>query len=155
MDFPGTRIGMLAVLLAAAPAQVTQAAPPALGAQIQQSNVSSPLTIHEIRGTEDRNNPLRQALTTPFSGGELFVTFTLRYPAVSIDTPEEDQSRRMALQLSQLQSGFGQSKPSQQENNRFAQESRLRSLCIGPMTADRLEELQGRLQLSLNRLLRM
>jgi hypothetical protein len=60
----------------------------------------------------------------------------------------------MALQLSQLQTGFGQSKPSQQENTRLAQDSRLRSLCIGPLAHEKSEQLRERLQLSLQRLLR-
>ena len=71
-----------------------------------------------------------------------------------VDTPESDQAQRMALQLSQLQTGFGQSKPSQQENNDLAQDSRLRSLCIGPLAHEKSEQLRERLQLSLQRLLR-
>ena len=82
---------------------------------------------------------------------ELCITLEIK---AGMDTPETDQAQRMALQLSHLQSGFGQAKPSQQENTRLAQDSRLRSLCIGPLTRERSDELQQRLQLSLNRLLR-
>ena len=82
---------------------------------------------------------------------ELCITLEIK---AGVDTPESDQAQRMALQLSQLQSGFGQAKPSQQENTRLAQDSRLRSLCIGPLTRERSDELQQRLQISLNRLLR-
>jgi hypothetical protein len=50
-----------------------------------------------IRGTGDRNNPLRRELAAPFRGSELFVRFTLRY-----EPPHED-SEFFVLWLDRLE----------------------------------------------------
>ena len=69
------------------------------------------------------------------------------------DTPESDQAERMSLQLAQLQSGFGQNKPSQSDNIQFAHHSRLLSQCFGPIEPQALASLQKRLNESCLRLL--
>ena len=45
----------------------------------------------EIRGTKERNNPLRRQLSKPFDGAELFVRFLISYDDKSIDkAPQSD-----------------------------------------------------------------
>ena len=45
----------------------------------------------QIRGTKDRNNPLRRQLMEPFDGPELFVRFLISYGEDSIDkAPQTD-----------------------------------------------------------------
>ena len=52
-----------------------------------------------IRGTTDRNNPLRRELAAPFRGSELFVRFHLRYE------PPADDNEFFVLWLDRLDSG--------------------------------------------------
>ncbi len=52
-----------------------------------------------IRGTGDRNNPLRRELAEPFRGSELFVRFRFRYE------PPEDDSEFFVLWLDRLENG--------------------------------------------------
>ena len=52
-----------------------------------------------IRGTTDRNNPLRRELAAPFRGSELFVRFHLRYD------PPADDNEFFVLWLDRLDSG--------------------------------------------------
>ena len=52
---------------------------------------------HEIRGTGERNNPLRRELAEPFSGEELFVRYRIRYEAESVDLPEEGDGEFFVL----------------------------------------------------------
>lgn len=103
-----------------------------------------------IQSCQDPASYVAQSEQAESALRELCITLEIR---AGVDTPEPDQAQRMALQLSQLQAGFGQSKPSQQDNTRFAQDSRLRSLCIGPIEQEKFGELRERLQLSLKRLL--
>lgn len=56
---------------------------------------------YEITGTEDRNNPLRQALKSPYAGDELFVRYRIRYDASTIDTPLQDEGEFFVLWLDQ------------------------------------------------------
>ncbi len=44
-----------------------------------------------IRGTGDRNNPLRRQLREPFQGAELFVQFRFQYAAAGLDEPSEGE----------------------------------------------------------------
>jgi len=50
-----------------------------------------------------------------------------------IDSPAEDRSLRMKLQLEQLQSGFGQAKPEPKQNLKYAMTTELRSIALGPL----------------------
>jgi hypothetical protein len=104
-----------------------------------------------IQSCQNAASYASQSQRAEAAGRELCIALEIR---AGVDTPESDQAKRMALQLSQLQTGFGQSKPSQQENTRLAQDSRLRSLCIGPLAQEKSAQLRERLQLSLQRLLR-
>jgi hypothetical protein len=104
-----------------------------------------------IQSCQNAASYASQSQRAEAAGRELCIALEIR---AGVDTPESDQAQRMALQLSQLQTGFGQSKPSQQENTRLAQDSRLRSLCIGPLAQEKSAQLRERLQLSLQRLLR-
>jgi len=69
-----------------------------------------------------------------------------------VDSPEQDQSARMQIQLTQLQDGFGQSRPTAQENLRYAQHAGLLARCIGPLDTEVRETLHTRLEQVLRRL---
>ncbi len=55
----------------------------------RQSGIAPALVSFEIRGTGNRNNPIRRELKEPFEGEELFAKFRVRYAADSIDQPGE------------------------------------------------------------------
>lgn len=52
-----------------------------------------------INGTGGRNNPLRKPLQSPFSGGEIFVRFNLRYDLRGLDSPPEASGEFFVLWL--------------------------------------------------------
>ncbi len=81
--------GSILVALALAAPGASAATPPQLGGSWIQSGIAPAPQSFEIRGTQNRNNPIRQALAEPFSGEELFIRFDLRYDAGSIDPPIE------------------------------------------------------------------
>ena len=68
------------------------------------------------------------------------------------DSPEQDQSKRMELQLQQLKQGFGQAQKNGGDNLQFIQQSRLNILCLGPITANKRSTYADRLDKSLQRL---
>lgn len=70
----------------------------------------------------------------------------------NMESPEEDQARRMELQLSQLQTGFGQGKHQQNKTGEFAVNCRLDALCLGPLQEEERKQFQERLDKSLQRL---
>jgi hypothetical protein len=69
-----------------------------------------------------------------------------------METPAEDQARRMQLQLEKLQEDFGQARPSQKDNSRFALQAETRALCLGPLPSELRESLSKRLEQTLSRL---
>ncbi len=69
-----------------------------------------------------------------------------------VDSPNEDQSLRMELQLAQLQDGFGQSRPTNKENIAYARKVRLQKLCIGPVSPAIRDDMRKRLDEAVNRL---
>lgn len=88
----------------------------ALAAFVWQGTLVVPLSGQEVRtgpwkrnglaterftisGTGGRNNPLRKQLDPPFAGDELFVRFSLRYAADSIDTPPDGSGEFFVLWL--------------------------------------------------------
>ena len=73
------------------------AAEPLLNPAWKVSRITGAETVYIIRGTGDRNNPIRRALAKPFTGPELFVRFRLRYDAASIDTlgPQNELEARI------------------------------------------------------------
>lgn len=64
-------------------------------------------TIHEIRGTGQRQNPLRNKLKEPFDGDVLFVRFRLEYAAETVDTPKTDEGEFFVLWLDASEGGEG------------------------------------------------
>lgn len=70
-----------------------------------------------------------------------------------VDSPESDQGTRMQIQLKQLQDGFGQSRPTAKENQRYAQQTGLLMRCIGPLDGETRKQLQSRLEQVLRRLI--
>ena len=58
----------------------------------RQSVIAPAKMSFEIRGTRERNNPIRRRLLEPFSGEEMFVRYRLRYAADCIDQPDEKTS---------------------------------------------------------------
>ena len=69
------------------------------------------------------------------------------------DTPEPDQPKRMEIQLKQLKDGFGRNQHDGSSNMHFMQESRIKSLCLGPIRESEQKEYRERLEKSLQRLL--
>ena len=69
-----------------------------------------------------------------------------------LESPADDQSLRMKLQLEQLQDGFGQSRPSSKENIAYSRKLSLQQYCIGPISKDEREALRNRLTGTLARL---
>jgi exonuclease SbcC len=80
---------------------------------------------------------------------ELCIQAEIRANASS---PEEDQPRRMELQLAQLQQKFGHAQQDQAENTKFVQRSRLTSHCLGPIEINEKTALADRLEKNLQRL---
>ncbi|MDA1371142.1 MAG: DUF349 domain-containing protein [Proteobacteria bacterium] len=71
----------------------------------------------------------------------------------NIETPAEDQSLRMQIQLDQLKNGFGQMKPDRKENARYALDAELQGLCIGPLETAAQQQLSQRLNQAVKKLL--
>lgn len=68
------------------------------------------------------------------------------------ESPAEDQSLRMKLQLEQLQDGFGQSRPTSKENIAYGRRVSLQQYCLGPVSKENRDSLRSRLQQTLTRL---
>ena len=71
----------------------------------------------------------------------------------NIDTPQEDQSVRMQIQLDQLKNGFGQAKPDRSEHARYALDAVLQAHCIGPLEKQTQSYLMSRLEQAVKKLL--
>ncbi len=71
----------------------------------------------------------------------------------AIESPSEDQSRRMALQLHQLKQGFGQAKSSKSEDSRVARDAAVHARCFGPLEANVKQSLMQRIDAAIKRLL--
>ncbi|MEX2580270.1 MAG: DUF1549 and DUF1553 domain-containing protein [Verrucomicrobiales bacterium] len=72
----------------------------------ESGNVS---TIHELRGTGRRQNPLRRRLHEPFDGDAIFVRFRMEYAAESLDSPPQDEGEFFVLWLDEDEGGEGSS----------------------------------------------
>lgn len=70
----------------------------------------------------------------------------------NIDSPAEDKALRMKFQLEQLQSGFGQAKPDPKQNLKYAVNTEMRSLALGPLEASTRASFSARLSEVLQRL---
>ncbi len=69
-----------------------------------------------------------------------------------VDSPAEDKALRMKFQLEQLQSGFGQAKPEPKQNLKYAMQTELESMALGPLRESARETLTARLILVLQKL---
>ena len=69
-----------------------------------------------------------------------------------VNSPREEQSLRMELQLQQLASGFGKRGPDLKQTAQKAREAEIGLLCAGPLAPDVREELQQRLGRLLQRI---
>ncbi|MCG8413987.1 MAG: DUF349 domain-containing protein [Pseudomonadales bacterium] len=68
------------------------------------------------------------------------------------ESPEADQATRMEIQLSQLKQGFGQRQQDRDGNVKFMQQSRMKCLCLGPVSQQQQQVFSERLEKSLQRL---
>jgi hypothetical protein len=59
----------------------------------------------QIRGTKDRNNPLRRQLVEPFDGSELFIRFLISYDEASIDKAPQADGEFVVLWLDSADGG--------------------------------------------------
>lgn len=71
----------------------------------------------------------------------------------NIDTPADDQSLRMQIQLNQLKTGFGQMKPDRMAIARYAKDAELQAHCIGPLDQKTQASLFYRLEQAIKKLL--
>lgn len=69
-----------------------------------------------------------------------------------IDSPVEDKALRMKFQLEQLQSGFGQAKPDSKQNLKYAMDTEMRSIALGPLDESTREAFTTRLNKVLQKL---
>lgn len=86
------------------PPQVS-AEQPAFDGSPTLSGLGGVRQFFEIRGTGNRNNPLRWRLDKPFRGSELLVQFQFRYDADSVDTPAEGDGEFFVLWLDETDGG--------------------------------------------------
>lgn len=66
--------------------------------------------VHEtisIRGTRNRNNPLRRQLAEPFTGDQLYVHFRLIYDVANLDSPAEGDGEFFVLWCDDKDGGDG------------------------------------------------
>lgn len=92
---------------------------------------------------EKASDLTEQAKVAEASLRELCIAAEIR---ADMESPKEDQSQRMAMQLQQLKEDFGQSRPSAKDNIRFAQQAELKARSIGPLSSNDRDKLQSRLQ---------
>ncbi len=62
-------------------------------------------TVFHVSGTNDRNNPLRKQLTSPFSGEKLFLRLELVYEVESLDSSQEDDGEFLVLWMDESEGG--------------------------------------------------
>lgn len=62
-----------------------------------------------------------------------------------IDSPAEDKALRMKFQLEQLKNGFGQAKPDPKQNLKYAMNTEMQSLALGPLDESARKTLTTRL----------
>lgn len=70
----------------------------------------------------------------------------------NVDSPAEDKALRMKFQLEQLQSGFGQAKPDPKQNLKYAMNTELHSMALGPLEESVRETFTTRLSQVLQKL---
>lgn len=70
----------------------------------------------------------------------------------NVDSPAEDKALRMKIQLEQLKDGFGQAKPDPKQNLKYAMNTAMLSLALGPLDDSTRESLTARLSEVLQKL---
>jgi len=70
----------------------------------------------------------------------------------NVDSPAQDKALRMKFQLEQLQSGFGQAKPEPKQNLKYAMNTELHSIALGPLDESTREIFTTRLSEVLQKL---
>ena len=113
-------------------------------AEILQSRVESILktpTLEELKNLAKENEQKIRYFCT-----ELEIL-------AGAETPTEDQSLRMQIQLSKLKSGFGKTQPNIKENTKFAKEIELQAHCTGPLEEKTRKELLKRLGQTIKKIL--
>ncbi|MBL4581873.1 MAG: DUF349 domain-containing protein [Gammaproteobacteria bacterium] len=63
----------------------------------------------------------------------------------NVDSPAEDKALRMKFQLEQLKSGFGQAKPDPKQNLKYAMNTEMQSIALGPLNESARQVFAARL----------
>ena len=106
--------------------------------------------LQQLLDVESRESLLKLARVAEQDVRRLCIELEVR---ANIETPKEDQAMRMQIQLEKLKHGFGQRKPTQKENARYAMEVELHGFCIGPVEDIVHKQLSPRLARAIKKLL--
>ena len=106
--------------------------------------------LQQLLDAESRESLLKLARIAEQDVRRLCIELEVR---ANIETPKEDQAMRMQIQLEQLKNGFGQRKPNQKENARYATGAELHGFCIGPVEDIAQNQLSQRLARAIKKLL--
>jgi len=106
--------------------------------------------LQQLLDAESRESLLKLARIAEQDVRRLCIELEVRG---NIETPKEDQAMRMQIQLEQLKNGFGQRKPNQKENARYAMDAELHGFCIGPVEDIARKQLSQRLAQAVKKLL--
>ena len=106
--------------------------------------------LQQLLDAESREGLLNLARIAEQDVRRLCIELEVR---ANIETPKEDQAMRMQIQLEQLKNGFGQRKPNQKENARYAMDAELHGFCIGPVEDIARKQLSQRLAQAVKKLL--
>ena len=106
--------------------------------------------LQQLLDVESHESLLKLARVAEHDVRRLCIELEVR---ANIETPKEDQAMRMQIQLEKLKHGFGQRKPTQKENARYAMEVELHGFCIGPVEDIVHKQLSPRLARAIKKLL--
>ena len=106
--------------------------------------------LQQLLDAESRESLLKLARIAEQDVRRLCIELEVR---ANIETPKEDQAIRMQIQLEQLKNSFGQRKPNQKENARYAMDAELHGFCIGPLEDIAQNQLPQRLARAIKKLL--
>jgi len=106
--------------------------------------------LQQLLDVESRESLLKLARVAEQDVRRLCIELEVR---ANIETPKEDQAMRMQIQLEKLKHDFGQRKPTQKENARYAMEVELHGFCIGPVEDIVHKQLSPRLARAIKKLL--
>lgn len=106
--------------------------------------------VNLLRGAKDSQDYQAAAENASNQLRELCIEAEIRAGA---ETPEDDQAKRMEIQLTQLKQGFGKRQPDRESNIKFVRQSRIKCLCVGPIAEQDQQLFSSRLEKSLQRLI--